>query len=146
MRLGGDPKGGAGATGEAPDSLAICIDLQRRHPPIGKVMVVNGGVEPLRIWIGGNSWGDGALTFQLEGFRIARLPQVYSRNVPAFMELGPDETFETPFDLGDGGWEPSVVEVSGRMLTAWFEIADSVEAREHHVWVGRIQSDPVQLL
>lgn len=113
------------------------------------VKVSNRGPAPLRLRAAGNSWGDAALSFVIAGkdgeTEIVRTQQVYTRNVPATVVVGPGEAETIVFDLGDGTWTPSPSNASGRRLSARFVVPASDEARAEGLWTGAISSNPVDL-
>ncbi|MBW8859361.1 MAG: hypothetical protein JF570_06385 [Caulobacter sp.] len=123
--------------------LSIRLDLLRTGPPVGVARVTNDGPEPVRLWASGNSWGDGMLTFVLDGARIARTGQEYTRNAPDAAVLAPGAVYAIAFDLGDGTWTPAAL--AGRWLVARLENPNTDETRAHEVWAGTIASDPVDL-
>jgi hypothetical protein len=124
-------------------SLSIRLDLLRTGPPAGVARVANEGLEPVRLWANGNSWGDDMLTFVLDGARIARTGQEYTRNAPNVTVLAPGAVYAIAFDLGDGTWTSAAL--AGRQLVARLENPNTDETRAHEVWTGTIASDPVDL-
>jgi hypothetical protein len=102
------------------------------------------------VWRQGNQWGDDSLLFELRRgdgavVPVRMSPQVYTRNVPAPVEIPTGGTHRMAFDLGTGAWEPGDAIPGARELAAVLEIAASPEAEQHRVWKGRTISPFVPL-
>ena len=128
-------------------TLSLSLELRASDPPAGEAVLTNRGEVPIRIWNTGNEWGDGALSFTVTvdggDQHVALRPQLYTRNVPSFVELAPGGEERRPFDLGDGTWEPAVA--GGDRLAAEFRIDGTPESDQHAVWTGSVRSEPVDL-
>jgi hypothetical protein len=118
--------------------------------PAGLAEVHNDGPETVRLWRRGNSWGDTALRFEATGpvvVRVVRRALVYTRDVPATVELAAGESDAWEFDLGDGTWQAEagadVPDLTGAHLQAVYEIGPSAEARDQQAWTGTVRSAPV---
>jgi hypothetical protein len=122
--------------------LELGVDLA------GPAVVTNQGASEMTVWAPGNSWGDSMLSFETGGRdggqRIVRALPDYTRNIPATRAIAPGGDYAIPFDLEDGTWRPEIPP-EATWLAAMLEIPGSPEARQHEVWVGRLQSDPVPL-
>lgn len=133
--------------------LAIAVDLDRGAPPAGRVAIENQGSEGVRLWRTSNTWGAGALSFELmrdgESVRLTRRPEDYTRNVPSSVEVPAGGRHQLPFDLGDGTWQSDDqlerFAGPGACLVAVYEVRETRESAEHGVWTGRLESEPVSL-
>jgi hypothetical protein len=132
--------------------LSAGIELRSADPPAGDVRLVNRATEPVRLFRPGNSWGDEALSFELTRggttARLVRRPQVYSRDVPAWVLVPPGGNQTRPFDFGDGSWEvrdSDQLDGPGTTLVVVYGVRDSPEARANGVWTGHLRSAPVSL-
>ncbi len=131
------------------DPLSLALELQTAPSLSGDAVLTNHDAAAVRIWRQGNEWGDDALAFVIRRTgasdeRLRRRVQVYTRNVPAPIDIPAGATHRIGFDLGHGEWEPSeVVEHLGEdgvQLAAVFQIAPTPESDQQGVWTGRVQS------
>jgi hypothetical protein len=77
-----------------------------------------------------------------------RRPQVYSRDVAAWVLVPPGGDQARPFDFGDGSWEvrdSDQLHGPGTSLVLVYSVRDSPEARANGVWTGHLRSAPVSL-
>lgn len=125
-------------------SLTARIELAAGGRPAGTVAIVNAGDAPVRLWRPGNTWGDDALTFEVDGTRLVREAD-YTRNAPSAADVPPGAAHELPFDLADGTWTGGSPPAAGASLVAVYDVPRTPEAAEHGVWVGRVRSEPVEL-
>jgi hypothetical protein len=133
--------------------LALVVDLSRASPPAGTAAIENRGPEAVRLWRTSNTWGAGALRFELTrsgaSLLLTRRPEDFTRNVPSAVEVPAGGRHELPFDLGDGGWEGDEQldrpAGPGGRLVAVYEVGETPEAAVHGVWTGRLKSEPVSL-
>jgi hypothetical protein len=134
-------------------SLTIRLQLHRKKPPAGEVVVQNRGATPIRLWRVGNSWGDETLSFDViagsGAHHLSRQFQVYTRNVPSSFLLDPGAEHRIAFDLGDGTWKPgeilSLLNAPEAQLLAIYDVPASPEALAHGVWTGQVRSSGVRL-
>lgn len=133
-------------------AATLTIELVNVARPAGQLIVLNGTRDVLRTWEMGNSWGNAAWLFELltetDVRRIARLPQRYTRNVPAYRQVMPGTAERLHFDLGDGTWQlPDLpLDAPGARLVGIYEPAASPEAAELRVFMGPLRSAPVALV
>lgn len=122
-------------------------------PGAGRVVLVNHGDKPIRVWRTGNLWGDTALWFEISRrsivARVIRKPQRYTRNVPSSVVVQAGGSHTWQFDFGDGSWESDVpfeqMTGTGAEMAAIYEVSESPEALANGVWIGRLRSEPVKL-
>lgn len=135
------------------DPPTLSISLTDTARPAGEVVLTNEGKDAIRIWRGGNDWGDGTLSFVVsrgdDATTVTLVAQDYTRNVPSSLEVTAGGSHRFAFDLGDGSWEPVAVFAGlpdgDARLTAVFEITATPESIEHGVWTGQVRSDPAAL-
>jgi len=134
-------------------SLSFRIELRRNVPPAGAAVLFNHTAGEVRVWRMGNSWGDETLSFVLvladRTHPIVPKQHSYTRNIPVSLPVAPGGRHEIPFDLGDGGWEPSsaieLAKTPGARLAAVYRVPDSPEAESQGVWRGELRSETVVL-
>ncbi len=134
------------------ESLVLEIVDYVGTPGAGTVLLHNRGEATVRVWRTGNHWGDTAIWFELARppltTRVARGPQVYTRNVPSSLPIPPGGVHRWSFDFGDGSWESELpleqVAGAGSELTAVHEVGKSPEALANGVWIGCVRSQPMR--
>ncbi len=122
-------------------------------PGAGRVVLLNRGDKPIRVWRTGNLWGDTALWFELSRppivARVVRKPQRYTRNVPSSVPVPAGGSHTWHFDFGDGSWESEIpfeqMTGTGAEIAAIYEVSESPEALANGVWIGSLRSEPVKL-
>jgi len=119
-------------------------------PGAGRVVLVNQGDKPIRVWRTGNLWGDTALRFEISRPPIVacviRKPSRYTINVPSSVPVPAGGSHAWHFDFGDGSWESDVPfgQMVGAELIAIYEASESPEALANGVWTGCLRSEPVR--
>lgn len=133
--------------------LVLSIQGFSGTPGAGRVVLVNHGDKPVRIWRTGNLWGDTALRFEISRppivARVVRKPQNYTVNVPSSVPVPAGGSHTWHFDFGDGSWESDVpfeqMTGTGAEMAAIYEVSESPEALANGVWIGCLRSEPVKL-
>jgi hypothetical protein len=131
--------------------LSVRIELRTSVPPTGTVVLRNAGVETIRVWRRGYSWGDRTISFIVqtgsETQKFIEKTQSYTRNVPAYDTLAAGQKVEIRFDLSDGFWLPQWEPggAKGGTLTATYKVKPTPESAKYGVWTGEIVSEPVKL-
>lgn len=137
------------------DSLALLLKLgSARGPPTGAVVFSNQSLMVVRVWQTTNSWGDQALSLVARRLHTSwsfdRRNAVYTVNFPLSVAAPPGGAYTWPFDIGDGTWDADGTidrRVGGGLhLVALYEPANSPEAKQQNVWIGRLESAPVELV
>jgi hypothetical protein len=109
------------------------------------VDVINGSGQPLKVFRESNSWGAARWrVLILRAGQIAALSQavtqIFTRNVPAFEELGVGAHVEHRLEVNDREWrgsKPGVVPFqSGDTIVAVYDVPVTTEARSLGVWYG----------
>ena len=131
----------------------LTIELADATRSAARVMLYNATRDVLRVWESGNSWGDAAWSFELltrtDARPVARRPQRYTRNVPAYREVEPGTIERWDFDFEDGTWQFPLVDqplrTQGTGLVALYASPPSPEATELDVFMGPLRSTPATL-
>ncbi|MEM6262248.1 MAG: hypothetical protein AAGI38_07060 [Bacteroidota bacterium] len=118
------------------------------------VLLRNTGAEPIRLWKDWNSWGYFNLYLILElgntSLTMTRKhPGKWEGDFPDFWLLPPGETVVLEVDFGDAQWK-NFPDLYGESLVgnlkAIYENKSDVLAEEYGVWVGRLESQPLQVM
>lgn len=143
-------------TSAALGHVTATLTLRPAPMPAGAVRVHNGSDADVRVWDLGNSWGDGALTFEAtaDGHEdpavIAKRDDLrYTRNVPRSTLVASGASHDVAFDLGDGTWDLTTArEVLARpdvTVRALYASGETPEGEEHGLWQGTLRTDAVPL-
>jgi hypothetical protein len=139
---------------EPPFSLSIVpgrngdVTTAKKNPNDFYVVLTNVSGLPQPVWESWNSWGYQALSFELtttdgKKFVVSKKQQNFTRNFPSMLLVEPGEHQVYAIAL-DELWETKpTLPKSDRMpiaLKAIYEIAESPQAAQNHVWVGRVES------
>jgi hypothetical protein len=119
------------------------------------VVVKNTSSLPQRIWQEWNSWGYYCLSFELTDatgkrwIAAKRRDVGWSRNFPRSLTIDPGGIVVIDVPFGDDGpWEGFPLK-KGQQATvkihAIYEVPESPESTELSVWVGRVESNPVEV-
>lgn len=145
---------GAGIGLAGPD-VAIAVPVYDGHRPItigpGRhfhVVVANRSDRPFRVWPDHCSWGESNLAFEVSDGRavvpIRRRPQMWSKNLPRAVELGPDDQYvlEVSFDpdAWELPWEETKIGTRRVRMRAVYQSEPSEDAKTKGVWTGRVVS------
>jgi hypothetical protein len=147
---------------QLPFSLAIVpgrsgdITTAKRNPNDFYVVLTNVSGLPQPVWESWNSWGYQALTFELtttdgKKFIVSRKSHGFTANWPSWLLVEPGEHQVFAIEL-DESWATNptlpwatnpTLPASDRMpitMKAIYEIAETPQATQNHVWVGRVES------
>ena len=122
--------------------------MAKKNPNDFYVVLTNVSRLPQPVWESWNSWGYQALSFELtttdgKKFVVSKKQQNFTRNLPSMLLVEPGEHQVYAIEL-DELWETNpTLPKSDRMpiaLKAIYEIAESPQAAQNHVWVGRVES------
>ena len=119
-----------------------------------RLRIDNPSDTAVRVWDLGNSWGGASwsLLLRTDGaagrtFTLRPANQIYSRNIPRFIEVAPKGHHEIRLTPGAREWTTGEDSSSLRSATihvrAVLEIASSPEATTHNVAIGRVESAEV---
>jgi len=117
------------------------------------VILTNNSQSSISTWEVSNSWGYRALSFEAvtadgEKFRISRKAESFSVNFPSSFRILPGEHQVYPVLL-NGSWtaDPSIP-MAGQtqvLLTASYEVSQTPESDQYHVWTGHVESRPYKI-
>jgi hypothetical protein len=140
-------------TPRSPFSLAIVpgvggITMAKAKPREFYVVITNVSARPQSIWQYRNSWGYRAISFQLttkdgRNFVLSRKQEAFTINFPSTFVIESGEHQVYPIRLDEGwGTNPEFPKSDETpvALKAIYEVAPTPEAKEHNVWVGRVES------
>jgi hypothetical protein len=129
------------------------ITMADEKPEVFHVVLTNTSKETQAVFESWNSWGYQALSFEItmtdgKNTIVSVSTQDFTKNFPSTFHILPGEHQVFPVRL-DKRWEmnPKVSLGSETAITlkAIYEITESAESKEHHVWAGRVESKPCQL-
>jgi hypothetical protein len=136
-------------TRSASDSRVITIASQK--PDEFHVVLTNISNEPQPVWETWNSWGSRTISFEFQfgnnpPILVARGPETFTRNFPSTFLIPPGEHKVYPIRL-DKWWDVRSVPKSTETLVsvkAIYQVPNTPEAVEYHVWTGRAESGSYQ--
>jgi hypothetical protein len=131
--------------------LRLVIERFTGTPGEGRVALINESKAPVRLWRAGSQWGDVVLSFRAQHLKttihVVRRPQIYTYNVRSAVLVSVGANYYWSFDFGDGTWEADVPfrqwVCSGARLTALYQVDADPDSLAHDVWVGSLQSEPI---
>jgi len=131
------------------DSRVITIASQK--PDEFYVVLTNVSNEPQPVWETWNSWGSRTISFEFTfgnnpPILVARGPEDFTRNFPSTFLIPPGEHKVYPIRL-DKWWDVGSIPKSTEMLVslkAVYQVPNTPEAAEYHVWTGRVESGNYQ--
>jgi len=131
------------------DSRVITIASQK--PDEFYVVLTNISNEPQSVWETWNSWGSQTISFEFKfgnnpPILVARGPEDFTRNFPSTFLIPPGEHKVYPIRL-DKWWDVRSIPKSTEMLVslkAVYQVPNTPEAAEYHVWTGRVESGNYQ--
>ena len=119
------------------------------------VVIRNISSAAQRVWEDWNSWGYFALSFEISDesgkhwIAAKRKEIVFTRNFPSFETIDPGNVLVVDVYLGDdktwAGFPLQKGQLKKVQLRATYEVRDSPEAKEMHVWTGRIKSKAAEV-
>jgi hypothetical protein len=128
---------------------ARSITLAEKRPDEFYVVLTNVSKEAQLVWESWNSWGYGALSFEIalangQKIIVSKRPVVFTVNRPSTFLIPPGEHQVYPIRL-DKSWDtgpklPNSTEMKAR-VKAIYEIPATDESRQYKVWAGRVESD-----
>jgi hypothetical protein len=139
---------------QSPFSLSIVpgrsgdITMAKKHPNDFYVVLTNVSGLPQPVWESWNSWGYQAISFELttpDGKKsVASMKQHdFTVNFPSMLLVESGEHQVYAIEL-DESWEtnPTLPKRDEMPITlkAIYEIAETPQAVQNHVWVGRVES------
>ena len=131
------------------DSRVITIASQK--PDEFYVVLTNISNEPQSVWETWNSWGSQTISFEFKfgnnpPILVARGPEGFTMNFPSTFLIPPGEHKVYPIRL-DKWWDVRSIPKSTEMLVslkAVYQVPNTPEAAEYHVWTGRVESGNYQ--
>ncbi|MEZ0277447.1 MAG: hypothetical protein ACAH88_21220 [Roseimicrobium sp.] len=138
---------------QAPPPAGRFITMADEKPDVFHVVLTNVSNEVQPVFESWNSWGYQAIQFELtlpDGKQtvVSVSDQDFTRNFPSKFYIPPGEHQVFPIHL-DKRWEMNPSVALGRetaiTLKAIYEITESPESKEYHVWTGRVESKPCKL-
>ncbi|TAE54717.1 MAG: hypothetical protein EAZ89_06395 [Bacteroidetes bacterium] len=128
----------------------IAVD---RYPRL-YVLLTNISPRPVKLWKDWNTWGYFNLTLQWTAGGQTRLirrkaPKNWDGDFSDFWVLPPNESVILEIDMSSGEWEgiPDLYgETIPATLRAVYENKPDALATEFGVWVGRIATEPVEVV
>ena len=132
-------------TTSSSDSRVITIALQK--PDEFYVVLTNISNEPQAVWEYWNSWGYQTISFEFtlgnnRPILVAKRPQGFTINFPSTFLIPPGEHKVYAIRL-DKDWDIGSIPKSKEMpvsLKAVYEVPNTPEAANYHVWTGRVES------
>lgn len=129
------------------------ITMAEEKPHVFHIILTNVSKEVQPVFETWNSWGYQTLRFELtlpDGKQtvVSVSEQNFTRNLPSTFSILPGEHQVFPIRL-DNTWEmnPEVSLGSETAITlkAIYEVKESPQSKEQHVWAGRVESKPCKL-
>jgi hypothetical protein len=128
-------------------SDARVITIARQRPHEFYVVLTNISNEQQPVWETWNSWGSRTISFEftLDNNRrilVTRGPEGFTRNFPSTFLIPPGEHKVYAIRL-DSWWDTGSIPKTPEMpisLKAVFDVSNTPEATEYHVWTGHVES------
>lgn len=132
------------------DDFTLSLEIQGARL---RAMLENRSDETLRIWAQTNSWGWGTFILIISAHEVDEdyyilvpKPQIWTRNVPGIIDIGPAERQFFEVSPGEPEWDnlDSIGHLKGTSfrVRAALRIPETPEAIELGVFVGQITSPP----
>jgi hypothetical protein len=129
------------------------IVMAQEKPEAFHVVLTNISAEAQPVFETWNSWGYQAVSFEItlpdgKTSMLTMRDQGFSKNFPSTYLIPPGghQVFPVKFDKA---WQakPTLPHAAEMLITlkAIYEVGETPESREKHVWTGRVESAPVKL-
>lgn len=139
------------ANGQPSDSLTLALELASASFDF---TISNRGARPVRVWDIDNSWGAESFSIEITSAvrpnwmaTLRRRPQVWSANLPQYVEIPPGGTHRVTLRAADMEWsDAETLENDDEPLYLRGVLTGhpSPEAVEEKVFIGCLVSPPVE--